>query len=486
MSVSGTPAGEPGSASRGHAPARRPLSIAARLNTLFLAILALVLVAGGVWLAAAIDGHFQEQDRMEIAGRLAALRRVAATLRSPQDVASLPRQLDNLFAGQHGAFVAVAGPDGAPLAAYPDAVFPHDWARSAAAPGAGATAPFLRWDRDGASYRGLVESMPTGSGSLPAIVVGVGLDIEHHQQFMQALSEALLPALAACLALAGLLTWLATRHGLAPLRAMAGVAKGISASRLDQRLAVDTVPRELVDLAASFNDMLARLEESFRRLQEFSADIAHDLRTPVGNLMMQAQVALTRSRTPEEYREVLYSALEEYDRLARMISDMLFLARADNGQLVPNRERLDLAQEMGALCDFYEPVASERGVRLNCSGSASASGDRLMLRRAFGNLLSNALRHTPDGGEVAIELAPVDGDRVRVAVENPGPAIPPEHLTRIFDRFHRVDASRQKSGENAGLGLAIARSIVVAHGGRIEALPRTEGARFEVTLPGGG
>jgi two-component system heavy metal sensor histidine kinase CusS len=264
---------------------------------------------------------------------------------------------------------------------------------------------------------------------------------------------------------------------------MAGVAKGISASRLDQRLAVDTVPRELVDLAASFNGMLARLEDSFRRLQEFSADIAHDLRTPVGNLMMQAEVALTRSRTAEEYREVLYSALEEYDRLARMISDMLFLARADNGQLVPNRERLDLAQEMGALCDFYEPAASERGVRLSCSGTASASGDRLMLRRAFGNLLSNALRHTPDGGEVAIEIAAVDGERVRVSVENPGPAIPPEHLGRIFDRFHRVDASRQKSGENAGLGLAIARSIVVAHGGRIEALPRTTGARFEVTLP---
>jgi len=476
-----SPAGEAGRAPR--APARRPLSIAARLNTLFLAILALVLVAGGVWLAAAIDGHFQEQDRMEIAGKLAALRRVAATLRSPQDVASLPRQLDDLFAGQHGEFVAIADAAGAPLAAYPDAVFPHDWTRAAVAAGQGAAAPFLRWDRDGVSYRGLVEAMPTGSGALPGIVVGVGLDIGHHQQFMQALSEALLTALVACLALAGLLTWLATRHGLAPLRAMAGVAKGISASRLDQRLAVDTVPRELVDLAASFNDMLARLEDSFRRLQEFSADIAHDLRTPVGNLMMQAEVALTRSRSAEEYREVLYSALEEYDRLARMISDMLFLARADNGQLVPNRERLDLAQEMGALCDFYEPAASERGVRLSCSGAASASGDRLMLRRAFGNLLSNALRHTPDGGEVAIEIAPLDGERVRVAVENPGPAIPPEHLGRIFDRFHRVDASRQKSGENAGLGLAITRSIVVAHGGRIEALPRTAGARFEVTLP---
>jgi two-component system heavy metal sensor histidine kinase CusS len=229
--------------------------------------------------------------------------------------------------------------------------------------------------------------------------------------------------------------------------------------------------------------MLARLEESFRRLQDFSADIAHDMRTPVGNLMMQTQVALTRSRTPEEYREVLYSSLEEYDRLARMISDMLFLARADNGQLVPSRERLDLGQEMDALCDFYEPVASERGVRLCRIGTATVSGDRLMLRRAFGNLVSNALRHTPDSGEVTIGIAPADDGHVRVAVENPGPAIPPEHLTRIFDRFHRVDASRQKSSENAGLGLSITRSIVVAHGGRVEALPRSAGARFEVTLP---
>jgi two-component system heavy metal sensor histidine kinase CusS len=329
----------------------------------------------------------------------------------------------------------------------------------------------------------VVETMPTGSAALPALVVGVGLDIEHHQQFMQALRDALLSALAACLALAGLLTWLATRHGLAPLRDMAGVAKGISASRLDQRLAVDTVPRELVDLAASFNGMLGRLEDSFRRLQEFSADIAHDMRTPVSNLMMQAQVAVSRAREPEEYREVLYSAIEEYDRLARMISDMLFLARADNGQLVPGRERLDLAQEMGALCEFYEPVATERGVRLSCAGSGEASGDRLMLRRAFGNLLSNALRHTPDGGEVRVEIAPAGAEAARVAIENPGPPIPVEHLTRIFDRFYRIDPSRQRSGENAGLGLAIARSIVVAHGGRIEALPRRAGARFEVTLP---
>ena len=260
---------------------KRPLSIAARLNTLFLAILAAVLVVGGTWLAAAIDGHFQEQDRMEIAGKLALLRRVAAGVRAPADLKALPQQVDDLLAGQHGVVLAVADAGGAPLFAYPSAVFPQGWEASAVARATPGDAPLLRWDRDGASYRGLVEAMPTASAALPALVVGVGLDIEHHQQFMQALRDALLPALAACLALAGLLTWLATRHGLAPLRDMAGVAKGISASRLDQRLAVDTVPKELVDLAASFNGMLGRLEDSFRRLQEFSADIAHDMRTPV-------------------------------------------------------------------------------------------------------------------------------------------------------------------------------------------------------------
>ena len=462
---------------------RRPLSIALRLNGLFLAILAIVLVAGGAWLTAAIEGHFQEQDRMEIAGKLAPLRRVVAGLRTAEDLQALPGRLDELLAGRHGASIAVADGDGALLLAAPGFVFPEGWAAAAVPPPAAIGAPFLRWDRDGASYRGLVEVMPTGLAAVRELRVGVALDIEHHQQFMQALGEALLPALAACLALAGLLTWVATRQGLAPLREMAGVARGISASRLDQRLAVDTVPKELVDLATSFNGMLGRLEDSFQRLQDFSADIAHELRTPVSNLLMQTQVALSRARAPDDYREVLYSALEEYDRLSRMISDMLFLAKADNGQLVPNREPLDLAQEVDALSEFYEPLATERGVALRRQGEGTVSGDRLMLRRALGNLIANALRHTPDAGLVTIEIDRAGEAAVRVAVENPGPPIPAEHLTRIFDRFFRVDPSRQRSSENAGLGLAIARSIVVAHGGRIEARPRADGARFEVTLP---
>jgi two-component system heavy metal sensor histidine kinase CusS len=464
---------------------KRPLSIALRLNVLFLSILATALVGGGVWLVSAIDIHFQEQDRMEIGGKLALLRRAIAGVRTPADLVALPGHLDDALVGHHGLHVAVADDRGAILYAAPEFVFPLEWRERALPIDVVTELPFLRWDRNGASYRGLIEAMPTGLAGGARLAVGVALDIEHHQTFMQALSDAMFTGLAVCLLVAGALTSVATRRGLAPLRDMASVAKGISASRLDQRLDVDTVPSELVDLAASFNDMLARLEGSFRRLSDFSADIAHELRTPISNLMIETQVALSRSRTADDYREILYSSLEEYEHLARMITDMLFLAKADNGLLVPHREELDLAREVDAVVEYYEVLAAERNIRLRRSGEGRISGDRLMLRRAIGNLVSNAVRHAPEGGEVTIELSPGEQGGIRIAVVNPGEPIATEDRNRIFDRFYRVDPSRQRSGEGAGLGLAIARSIATAHGGSIEAVATTTGARFELALPAG-
>jgi two-component system heavy metal sensor histidine kinase CusS len=346
---------------------RRPLSIALRLNGLFLAILAIVLVAGGAWLTAAIEGHFKEQDRMEIAGKLAPLRRVVAGLRTAEDLQALPGRLDELLAGRHGASIAVADGDGALLLAAPGFVFPEGWAAAAVPPPAAIGAPFLRWDRDGASYRGLVEVMPTGFAAVRELRVGVALDIEHHQQFMQALGEALLPALAACLALAGLLTWVATRQGLAPLREMAGVARGISASRLDQRLAVDTVPKELVDLATSFNGMLGRLEDSFRRLQDFSADIAHELRTPVSNLLMQTQVALQRPRARRLPGGPLLGARGVRPAVA---DDLRHAVPGQGRQRAAGPEPRAARPRAGGrrVKRVHEPLATERGVALRRQG----------------------------------------------------------------------------------------------------------------------
>ena len=211
--------------------------------------------------------------------------------------------------------------------------------------------------------------------------------------------------------------------------------------------------------------MLARLEDSFRRLSDFSSDLAHELQTPLSNVMTQTQVALSRPRSADEYREVLYSSLEECDRLARTIADMLFLAKADHGQIVPRAEPIDLVDEVRELFEFYDALVEDRDVRLSCTGEGRLGGDRLMIRRALSNLLSNAIAHTPAGGRVEVLLDADGPGLTTIRVRNEGETIPPEHLPRLFDRFYRVDPARERATGGAGLGLAITKSIVTAHGG---------------------
>ncbi len=185
----------------------------------------------------------------------------------------------------------------------------------------------------------------------------------------------------------------------------------------------------------------------------------------------------------EQYREVLYSNLEEYDRMAKMVGDMLFLAQADNQLLKPELVDIDLQSELRNLFDYFSAWAEEREVLLENTGEqVHVLGDRLMIRRALSNLLSNAVQHTPEGQSVTTTLQ-VNSGNVRIRIQNPGPPIPEEHLNHIFERLYRLDASRQRSSEGAGLGLAITKSIIEAHGGKIRAFSTTEATTFEVQLP---
>jgi two-component system heavy metal sensor histidine kinase CusS len=311
----------------------------------------------------------------------------------------------------------------------------------------------------------------------------IAVNIEHHRMFMDAFHKRLWLAIAASIALTALLGWIAARRGLAPVREMADVAQGISANRLGDRLPPESVPPELVVLATAFNDMLARLQGSFRRLSDFSSDLAHELRTPISNLMTQTQVAVSKSRSADQYREVLYSNLEEYERVARMIADMLFLAKADNGLIVPSSEMVDLATEVRELFGFYEAFAEEHGVSLVLAGGGAVRGDRSMIRRALGNLLSNAIWHTPRERSVKVLIEQRSSGETHLSVENPGQDIAPEHLPRLFDRFYRVDRSRQKASEGAGLGLAITKSIVETHRGTIRIFSSNGLTRFAITFP---
>ena len=166
------------------------------------------------------------------------------------------------------------------------------------------------------------------------------------------------------------------------------------------RIPSDAVPVELVSLVETLNAMLTRLETSFAQLSDFSSDIAHELRTPVSNLLTQTQVTLSKARSPDEYRDILASNAEEFERLSRMISDMLFLAKSDNQLIVPHPEAVNLVDEVKGVFEFYEALAEEKSIALHCIGAGIVSGDRLMLRRAISNLLSNALRYTPEGKSI--------------------------------------------------------------------------------------
>ena len=270
---------------------------------------------------------------------------------------------------------------------------------------------------------------------------------------------------------------------MAPIREMTNVARSVTASRLHDRLPTAALPRELVDLAAAFNAMLSRLEDSFRRLSEFSSDLAHELRTPIASLMTQTHVALSRTRSAEEYREVLYSNSEEYERLARMITDMLFLAKSDHGLIAPRSETVDLASEVRELFEFYDALAEDQEVSLAITGVGTVVGERLMIRRAISNLLSNAINHTPRGGCVNVRIDHAENGGIQLSMENQGEGIAAEHLPRIFDRFYRVDPSRQRSTDGAGLGLAITKSIVAAHKGTVHAFSEGGLTRFQIVFP---
>ncbi len=458
----------------------RASSITARLTLFFAASSAAVLLAFGHLVGTLVAAHFEAQDLEQLRGKLELVRHALARA---GDGEALRQNLAAAMVGHHDLSVEVVGADGEQLFQAGAAQPLRSLAGNAGATEVPTGDPWpVVFEHTGMPLRAIVASVDeTLVGQAPT-TVALALDISHHRAFLDSFHAQLWLAIAAALVIAVLFGWLAARRGLAPVRAMATVAGNVSAQRLAQRLPVAGVPRELSGLAQAFNDMLARLETSFRRLSEFSSDLAHELRTPIGNLMMQTQVALSKTRTADEYREVLYSNLEEFERLARTITDMLFLAQADHGLLLPDPREVDLATEVRELFAFYEALADEGGIGLELAGEAPVRGDRLMLRRAVGNLLSNAIRHTPPGGTVRVTIGR-DRSGARLVVENPGAPIPPPHLARLFDRFYRVDPSRARAGEGAGLGLAITRSIVEAHGATIAVASGDGATRFEIRFP---
>ena len=279
-------------------------------------------------------------------------------------------------------------------------------------------------------------------------------------------------------ALAFLLTaglgYLLLRRGLRPLRRMADHATAITPARLDSRMDSRDTPVELQQLSDAYNAMLDRLADGYQRLTQFSADLAHEIRTPVGSLMGHCQVALRQPRTGDEYQALLASNLEELERISRMVESILFLARADDAQAALNRQSLNLDDELQRVTGYFEGLAEERQMSFNVSGDGQLDADPLLLRRALSNLVANAIRYADEGSEIDIRVVR-SGAECRVEVENQGPVLSESALGKLFDRFYRADASRHQSSDSNGLGLAIVAAIMQLHGGEVAVSQPTPG-----------
>ena len=461
--------------------ATRGPSLTLRLTLLFALASAFVLFLLGLLIGNAVERHFEEQDLEVLSGKMQLAKHILERSPGGQLKEPMAQQLDDALTGHHGLIVVVYGANGETLYANEALTFPPDFLVTTTAP---KQVQPVKWTTDdGLPWRGISSVAKLDAGNGTSYTVAIATEISHHEHFMTSFRQTLWGFMGLATLAMGLLGWFAVRRGLIPLQAIKHQAAEITANRLHTRLPVESIPVELADLADTLNGMLSRLEESFQRLSDFSSDLAHELRTPVSNLLTQTQVTLSKARSADDYRDILASNAEEFERLSRTISDMLFLAKADNDQIIPNQENIELAEEVAELLEYYEILAEEKAISLSHSGRGRVTGDRLMLRRAISNLLSNAIRHTPYGGTIAVKITHDPEVSTILTVENTGQPISSEHLPRLFDRFYRVDSSRFRTTENAGLGLAITRSILQAHGGDVSARSEDGLTSFVLCLP---
>jgi two-component system heavy metal sensor histidine kinase CusS len=438
---------------------RRSWSIAFRLVLLFTVAAAVLLLAAMAASFFTVMKHVEHDNDRYLTDKLAALRADIASDAGPE---SLANELKIIRAADKAYAVRVMNSAGKVVAESPKmqqllpiAVFPKMLWLPGQRP-----EPEIYYAHNRKTFALVTSFADVGNQRL---TVQLAQDQTHDVQFASRYG-ALLAGMLGCAVLtcAGV-ALLVTRRGLRPLKQLAESVERIGATHLDERISIERWPDELQPLALGFNKMLGRLEDSFTRLSHFSADLAHELRTPIAILRGEAEGVLTKPRTPEQYREVIESGLEELQRLSGMIDNLLFLARAETiGSL--NRSYIDGRAAIEKIREFYEAVSQDQGVEIVCRGKGEIYAEPVLFRRALINLITNALRFTPSGGSVTVSLEHQEGES-NVSVADTGCGIPSQHVPNLFDRFFRGDAPR--SAQGTGLGLSIVKSIMQIHNGAV-------------------
>jgi two-component system heavy metal sensor histidine kinase CusS len=340
--------------------------------------------------------------------------------------------------------------------------------------------------RGGQAFRVITTTAHYGNSQDQLVRIEVAVDVSRKEELLARFRLWFWVTSAGMLVLFPLVGYQIARQGIRPVQEIAVTARRITSSHLGERIVAEGYPYELAYLALTFNNMLDGLEDSFERISRFSADIAHDLRTPVNNIRGEAEVALARARTIDEYRDALESSLEEAVRLSDLIGNLLFLARTESPLTHLRLEQVNVSELLEGVREYYDASAADAGIVLSSEGASDAvmaELDRTLIQRAVGNLVSNAVAHTLDGGSVAITTH-CQADSVLIEVADTGVGIPPDALPRVFDRFYRVDTSRSKASGGTGLGLAIVQGIMTLHGGSVEIESEPgHGTRVTLRLP---
>ncbi len=469
-------------------------SLAATLALAFCGITLVVFALVGSILYFALDRQIKQEDNLDIVLISRHIRRLADELDSVADVRAHADRLSSQVLGHRQLSLQVVDSAG-------NVLIDHNAETlgvSQALPNSMREVPYaariteqsmVEWHTaSGRPMHGIASELRLHDGS--AVTAIVSRDMTDRWQLLDHYRERLYAFGLGGMLLAFGLGWMLSREALRPLREIAASAATITVERLDTRIEAGSVPAELRTLTRSLNAMLDRLHRGFERLSQYTADLAHDMRTPLGNIRGSAEVALARERSAEEYQSVLASNLEECERLSRMIESVLFLARAEHPQFVTRLRELNALQELTRIAQYFEGMADDAGIRLRVTGDASVKlhADAELMRRAVNNLLANALRYTPAGKEVVLQAERADGG-ARIVVANEGSPIDPSLLERIFDRFYRADPARTtdpNSAGSAGLGLAIVRTIMALHAGSVRAESDTTSTRFILTFPNKG
>ena len=394
--------------------------------------------------------------------------------------------------GGEKVYVQIAGPDGKALWTTPEtplALREHMAALPAAAPPRSLSLGEQRpsGDRSG-SYQAIARVLPNAIGLAGQATVRIAVGEEQSLDFMGELRGVLAAILLANIFFSLCVGWWIVRHEMRPLREMARQIANIDAQNRRARLNVASLPAELRALAVALNGAFDALATAIDRLSRFSSDVAHELRTPISNIMGAAEVALARTRAESEYRDVLESTLEECLRIRRITDSLLFLARVERQDVHPTFSEVSIKKELEALIEFYLPIAEEAGVSLRLQGAAADAGatacvEPTLFQQAIGNLIQNAISHSGAGATIDLIYFKIAGE-LSVNVSDDGLGISEKDLPHVFERFYRVDPSRTGRSGGSGLGLAIVKSIVELHGGAVRASSDLgQGSRFETRWP---